>query len=85
MMAYICTKYHENILYGMKVIEWTLFSQQKISKGRNSIKNLGRDTVLFLCTSSDGGLISKGHNSVNNVGGVSVLVLCTSSDGGLYL
>ena len=28
----------------------------KISKGHNSIKNVGRVTVLYLCTSSDGGL-----------------------------
>ena len=28
----------------------------KISKGPNSIKNVGGVTVLFLCTSSDGGL-----------------------------
>ena len=37
---------------------------EKISKGRNSVKNVGRVTVLFLCTSSDGGLNSKGHNIV---------------------
>ena len=28
----------------------------KISKGNFSIKNVGGDTVLILCTSSDGGL-----------------------------
>ena len=28
----------------------------KLSKGHNSVKNVGRVTVLFLCTSSDGGL-----------------------------
>ena len=28
----------------------------KISKGHNSIKNVGGVTVLFLCTSSNGGL-----------------------------
>ena len=28
----------------------------KISKGHISVKNAGRITVLFLCTSSDGGL-----------------------------
>ena len=27
----------------------------KISKGHNSIKNVGGDTVLVLCTSSDDG------------------------------
>ena len=28
----------------------------KISKGHNTVKNVGGVTVLFLCTSSDGGL-----------------------------
>ena len=28
----------------------------KNSKGHNSVKNVGRVTVLFLCTSSDGDL-----------------------------
>ena len=28
----------------------------KISKGHNSVKNIGGVTVLFLCTLSDGGL-----------------------------
>ena len=28
----------------------------KISKGHNSVKNVGGVTVLFLCASSDGGL-----------------------------
>ena len=28
----------------------------KISKGHNSVKNVNGVTILFLCTSSDGGL-----------------------------
>ena len=28
----------------------------KISKGHNSVKNVGEVTILFLCTSSDDGL-----------------------------
>ena len=56
MMVYICTRYQENILDGMKVIEWTQFFIGKISKGHNSLKNVGRVTVLVLCTSSDDGL-----------------------------
>ena len=28
----------------------------KKSKGHNSVKNVGGDTILFLCTSSDNGL-----------------------------
>ena len=31
-------------------------TQFQISKGHNSVKNVGGVTVLFLCTSSDGGL-----------------------------
>ena len=31
----------------------------KISKGHNSVKNVGGVTILFLCTSSDGGLYLK--------------------------
>ena len=52
MMVYICTKFHENILDSIKVIERKRFSYQKISKGHNSIKNVGGVTVLFLCTLS---------------------------------
>ena len=46
MVVYICTKFHENILNGIKVRADMIFIG-KISKGRNSI---------FLCTSSDDGL-----------------------------
>ena len=56
MMVYICTKYHENILEGIKVIEQTQFSKEKNSKGQNSVNNIGGVTVLVLCTPSDGGL-----------------------------
>ena len=37
-MVYICTKFHENILVGIKVIVQTQFSKEKNSKGHNSIK-----------------------------------------------
>ena len=33
MMVYICTKYHENILDGMKDIERTRFSLEKLQRG----------------------------------------------------
>ena len=56
MVVYICTKFHENILNRIKVIVPTRFSYTKISKGNNSLKNVGGVMVLFLCTSSDGGL-----------------------------
>ena len=36
-MVYICTKFHEHILEGIKVIEQTHFSKEKISKGHNSV------------------------------------------------
>ena len=45
MVVCICTKFHENILNGIK-----------ISKGHNSIKNVGGDMIHFLCTLSDDGL-----------------------------
>ena len=52
MVVYICTKFHENILHGNQVIEWTLFP----SKGHNSVKIVGGVLILVLCTSSDDGL-----------------------------
>ena len=33
MVVYICTKFHENILEGIKVIELTQFSQEKFRRG----------------------------------------------------
>ena len=56
MAVYICTKFHENILYGIKVIRRTRFSQEKNSKGHNSIKIVGGVKVFVLCTSPDNGL-----------------------------
>ena len=55
IMVYICTKFHENILHGIKLIERTRLSYQKFTGGNNSIKNVGGVRVL-LCTSSDDGL-----------------------------
>ena len=52
MVVYISTKFHENILDGIKVIERTIL--RKISKGHNSLKNV--DMYLVLCTLSDDGL-----------------------------
>ena len=56
MMVYICTKIHKNILNGMKVIERTQFSWGKFQRGIILLKNVGRVTILVLCTSSDDGL-----------------------------
>ena len=52
----ICTKFHQNILDCIKVIERTQFTWEKIWKGHNSIKNVDRVTILFLCTMSDDAL-----------------------------
>ena len=52
VMFYICAKFHEIILNGIKIIEWTRFLYQKITKENNSAKNVGGVTVFHLCTSS---------------------------------
>ena len=51
MMVYIWTKFHENILDGIKVTERTGFSWGKFQRGI-----VGGVTVLVLCTSFDDGL-----------------------------
>ena len=56
MMVYICTKFHENILEGIKVIEQTLqFSKENNPKGHNSVRNVGGVMVRVLCTLTNGG------------------------------
>ena len=52
---YISTKFHENILDGIKVIEWTRFPSENF-KGPYFRKNVGGVTVSFFCTLSDDGL-----------------------------
>ena len=48
MTVYICTKFHEHILDNMKVIQRTRLSPiGKISKGHNSVLNVGGVSVLF--------------------------------------
>ena len=54
-MVYICTKFHENILDSIKLKSGNDF-HSKISKGYNSVKDVGRVTILFFCTLSDGSL-----------------------------
>ena len=49
------TKFHDNLLDGIKVIERTLFSWENFKKA-SFRENVGRVTVLVLCTSSDDGL-----------------------------
>ena len=51
-MLYICAKFREIILNGIKIIERTRFSLLKITKGNNSAKNVGGVTVVNLCTLS---------------------------------
>ena len=53
MVLYICIKFHENILKGFRVIEELVFSFSGFSKGHNSVKNIGRVMVLYLCILSD--------------------------------
>ena len=48
MVVYICTKFQENFLDSIKVIERTQFSEEKISKEHNSVKNVDEVTALFL-------------------------------------
>ena len=48
VILHICAKFHEIILNGIKVIEWT----RKITKGNNSAKNIGGVTVVHLWASS---------------------------------
>ena len=54
MMVYISTKFHENILNGIKIADTSFIA--KILKGHNSVKIVGGVTVLFLCILSDSGL-----------------------------
>ena len=55
MMLYICTKFHENISKGVRVIEQT--PKQKFTKGHTlSIENVGGVAVLVLCISFDDSL-----------------------------
>ena len=55
MMVYISTKYHKYSQWYEIYTADTIFIA-KISKGHNSVKNVGVVTVFVLCISSDGGL-----------------------------
>ena len=52
-MIYISTKFHENILDGIEKYRADMIFIRKISRGHNSIKNVGGMLVLVICTSSD--------------------------------
>ena len=51
-MLYICAKFHEIILNGIKVIELTRFLYGKLQRGIIAQKNVGGVTVVDLCTLS---------------------------------
>ena len=55
MVVYISTKCHENILDGIKKYRADTIFIRKISKGHNSVKNVGGLSIIVLCTSSDDG------------------------------
>ena len=52
-MLYICTKFHENILKGFRVIERTRFPIVHFSMGTNSVKNVSGVMVPVLCLLSN--------------------------------
>ena len=56
MMLYICTKSRENISNRFQSYELDTISVLKITKGHNSVNNVGRVMVLVLCILSDDAL-----------------------------
>ena len=52
VMLYICAKFHEIILNGIKVIERTRFLYGKLQRGIILQKNVGGVNVVNLCMSS---------------------------------
>ena len=52
VMLYICAKFHEIILNGIKVIQQTQFLYGKLQRGIIPQKNAGGVTLVYLCTSS---------------------------------
>ena len=57
VMLYICAKFHEMFLNGIKVIERTRFLYGELQRGIIPQKNVGGVTVNnYLCTSSGHGL-----------------------------
>ena len=55
-MLYICTKCHENISKGFRVMEGLAFQYSKFSTGHNSVNNEvceNRSMVLDLCISAN--------------------------------
>ena len=54
VMLYICAKFHEIILNGIKVIERTRFLYGILQRGKIPQNNIGGPgvTITYLCTSS---------------------------------
>ena len=52
-MLYICTKCHENISQGFRVMKRLDFQYSEFSKGHNSVKNVERSMIFALCISSN--------------------------------
>ena len=67
VMFYICAKFHEIILNGVKVIERTRFLYGKLQRGKISQKNVDRVTVINLCMSPNHAYIcAKFHEIISN-------------------
>ena len=52
LMLYICAKFYEINLNGIKVIERTRFLYRKLQRGIIPQKNVGGVTVVYLCIPS---------------------------------
>ena len=52
VMLYICAKFHEIILNGIKIIERIRFLYGKLQRGIIPLKNEGGMTLVNLCMSS---------------------------------
>ena len=56
MLVYISTKYHENILHGIKVIERTRFLSKNFQRAIIPLTKVDGVSVFIFCTLSDDGL-----------------------------
>ena len=56
MMLYISMTFHESVLHGFQVIEWTRNDHCQISKENNAKNVKTRVTVLMVWTLSDNAL-----------------------------
>ena len=57
MKLYICTKFHENVLYCINYrVDMNFIRKHSMGDNDNSAKTVGGVLVLVLCTLSDSGL-----------------------------